>query len=105
MYNRRCIRGETEIFVPNRLMSVNGWGRVLLPVQIPFYLLLGIALFDGVAFVVLLLAFAQTDLEFGVAFFVEKNAKGDKGIALFLHLIFQLSQLPFGEQELAVVDG
>ena len=76
-----------------------------MPVQIAFYLLLGIALFDGFAFVKGFFPFSEADLEFGVAVFVEEDAKRDDGVALFLYLIFQFAQFPFGKQQFAVVYG
>ena len=74
-------------------------------VQVAFDLLIRIALFDGLAFGVLLFSSAETDLHFGEAFFAEKDTQGDDGIALFLHLVLQLTQLAFGEKEFPVVDG
>ena len=76
---------------------------LLLPVQIAFYLLLGIALFDGFALIVLLLPFSETDLELGVALFIEEDAERDDSETFFLDLVLQLAELPFGQQEFAVV--
>jgi hypothetical protein len=78
--------------------------RGLLPVEIAFYLFLGIPLFYALPFIVLFFAFAQADLEFGVAFFIEKDAQRDDGIALLFDLVLQLSQLPFGKQKFAIMD-
>ena len=75
------------------------------PVQVAFHLLLGVAFFDGFAFIVVLFSFAQADLQFGVAVLVKEDAEGDDRIAFVLQLIFEFAKLPFGEQQFPVVDG
>ena len=57
----------------------------------PFDLFLGVALFDGFAFIVCFFAFSEADLEFGVAVLVEENTEGNDGVPFFFDLILQFS--------------
>ena len=53
--------------------TVAQWG-VLVAVQVAFDLFGGIAFLDGLTFVVLFFPFAQTDLQFGKAFFAASSS-------------------------------
>lgn len=68
-------------------------------------LLFSVAVFNGFPFVVYLFTLAEADLQFGVSLFGEEDAERDDGISFFFYFIFELAELAFGKQELAVVYG
>jgi hypothetical protein len=74
-------------------------------VQVAFHFLLGVACFDGFAFVVVLFAFAEADLHFGEAIFAKEDAEGYDGITFIFQLVLEFSELSFCKQQFPVVNG
>src|ERR1700753_3578558 len=87
-----------------RRMNIYGSKRIQaddrpsVPVQMTFDFLLGIPLFDRLAFIVILFPFSETDLQLGISFFVEKDAERHQRITLFLQLALQLAQFALLQQ-------
>ena len=82
-----------------------GLRKTLISVQVAFDLFLGIAVLYGFAFVVDFFTLAESDLHLGVSLFGEEDAERDDSISFFFYFIFELAELAFGKQELAVVYG
>jgi hypothetical protein len=79
--------------------------KTLISIQVAFDLFLGIAVLNGFALIEDFLTLAESDLHLRVSLFGEEDAERDDGISFFFYFIFELAELTFGKQELAVMYG